>query len=263
MYYTLGNHIDLLPYAPYFFLVSIIVFLLAGWLFGRYRLRSSSTVIVRDSLATAIFGLTALVLGFSFSSANEHFDNRIQLLRKQAASVRQVYESTKYLNPTDRATTQAALIRLVDIRMAAFQNIKKMDDLSDNLDKLSDQLAKTNEAVTLAINRSPATTKLLADQILKPQLSNLVSDIGDGILNAKRHPPAIIDHYLLLLLSVAALLTGYAMAAKKEEDWFLTALYMCVMGFTLYVIFSLEYPNLFFPTEQFNQDFIRFKDSLH
>ena len=232
MYYTLGNHIDLLPYAPYFFLVSIIVFLLAGWLFGRYRLRSSSTVIVRDSLATAIFGLTALVLGFSFSGANEHFDNRIQLLRKQAASVRQVYESTKYLNPTDGATTQAALIRLVDIRMAAFQNIKKMDDLSDNLDKLSDQLAKTNEAVTLAINRSPATTKLLADQILKPQLSNLVSDIGDGILNAKHHPPAIIDHYLLLLLSVAALLTGYAMAAKKEEDWFLTALYMCVMGFT-------------------------------
>jgi len=47
------------------------------------------------------------------------------------------------------------------------------------------------------------------------------------------------------------------MAIQKEEDWFLTILYLAVMGFALYVIFALEYPNHIFEYEMFNADLLR------
>ena len=101
MHYFMVNHLNVVKYAPYIFLVSNLIFLGIGWLFGKYRLRTSDKVIVRDSLAAAIFGLSALVLGFTFSSANDHFDKRISLIRAQADAIIQVYQSSKYLSTAD------------------------------------------------------------------------------------------------------------------------------------------------------------------
>jgi hypothetical protein len=47
------------------------------------------------------------------------------------------------------------------------------------------------------------------------------------------------------------------MAVKNEEDWFLTAIYLGLMGFALYVIFALEFPNQLFPYDAFNADLLR------
>ena len=104
--YLVQSHLSIIKYAPMIFLLSIIFFLLLGWLYGRYRIRTSKDVIVRDSLATAIFGLSALVLGFTFSSANDHFNQRINTASLEAASIERVYKSTKYLRPADQALVQ-------------------------------------------------------------------------------------------------------------------------------------------------------------
>jgi hypothetical protein len=47
------------------------------------------------------------------------------------------------------------------------------------------------------------------------------------------------------------------MAVKNEEDWFLTFIYLGLMGFALYVIFALEFPNELFPYDSFNADLLR------
>jgi hypothetical protein len=52
------------------------------------------------------------------------------------------------------------------------------------------------------------------------------------------------------------------MAVQKEEDWFLTVLYLGLMAFTLFVIFSLEFPNQLFSYEVINSEFLRFQRSL-
>jgi len=116
MHYWIENHLNLIQFSPYIFIASIIIFLLIGWLYGRYRLRNSRDIIVRDSLATAIFGLSALVLGFTFSGANDHFDQRAALLRQQASVISQAYQSSKYLNASDRVKTQIDLKQLLETR---------------------------------------------------------------------------------------------------------------------------------------------------
>ena len=251
------NHLNIVQYAPLIFFASILAFLLMGWLYGRYRTRTTEHVIVRDSLATAIFGLSALVLGFTFSNATDHFDKRMSLIRDQAYALKQVYQSSNYLTSTDRVTVQNTLKKILDIRISKYDNLKKMDDLDTHNNELTQSLTALNEDVNKAINRAPASTKDLANNILKPQLTHLLDIFQEGILNGKHHPPAIIDRFLFALLSIGALLSGYSMAVKKEEDWFLTALYLGMMGFALYVIFSLEFPHQLQDAQLLNADFLK------
>lgn len=257
MHYLIESHLNVVKFAPYIFLVSIMIFLGIGWLFGKYRLRTSQKVIVRDSLAASIFGLSALVLGFTFSSANDHFDVRIALNRAQADAISQVYESSKYLNQADQVTVRNALKEILSARISVYQNVKSFDSLNENLDQVKGKLNDLNELMVRSIARTSVGNKDLADKILSPQTDHLFEVFKSGILNARHHPPVIIERFLFTLLTIGALLSGYAMAVQKEEDWFLTIIYLGIMGLALYVIFSLEFPNELFPYESMNDDFLR------
>jgi hypothetical protein len=257
MHYFLGSHLNLVEFAPLIFFASILIFLAIGWLYGRYRVSHTDSVVVRDSLATAIFGLSALVFGFAFSNATEHFDTRMSLIRDQANTIKQVYQSSDYLNSQDRILVQNTLKNILALRIATYDHVKTFDDLDSNLDALSKSLNNLNEEVNNAVSRAPVSTKDLANTILRPQLTHLLDIFQAGILNAKHHPPAIIERFLFVLLSIGALLSGYSMAAKKEEDWFLTLLYLGVLGFSLYVIFSLEFPHQLQDSNYINADFLR------
>jgi hypothetical protein len=228
-----------------------------GWLFGKYRLRTSNQVIVRDSLATAIFGLSALVLGFTFSGANDHFDKRVSLMRAQADAITQIYQSSKYLSPKDQVEVRNSLKEILEDRLELYQEVNTFVDLNANIARLGDKLNEFNELMMLSIPRAPIGNRELAEKILRPQTDRLMEVLRDGMLNARHHPPPILDRFLFALLSIGALLSGYAMAVKNEEDWFLTALYLGLMGFALYVIFALEFPNQLFPYESFNADLLR------
>ena len=253
----IGNHLNIVKYAPLIFFASILTFLLIGWLLGKYRLHNSEKVIVRDSLASAIFGLSALVLGFTFSGANDHFDKRISLMRAQADAITQIYQSSKYLNPKDQIEVHNSLKEILADRLELYQDVQTFAALNANISRLGDKLNEFNELMMLSIPRAPSNNRELADKILRPQTDQLIAVLRDGMLNARHHPPPILERFLFTLLSIGALLSGYAMAIKKEEDWFLTFVYLGLMGFALYVIFALEFPNELFPYEVFNADLLR------
>jgi hypothetical protein len=258
----IGNHLNIVKYAPLIFFTSILVFLFIGWILGKYRLRTSGQVVVRDSLAAAIFGLSALVLGFTFSGANDHFDNRSSLMRAQADAIIQIYQSSKYLSLKDQIAVHNSLKDILEDRLDLYKEVKTFSDLNANIARLSNELNQFNELMILSIPRAPIDTKDLADKILRPQVDRLMEVFRDGMLNARHHPPPVLERFLFALLSIGALLSGYAMAIKKEEDWFLTALYLGLMGFALYVIFALEFPNQLFPYESFNADLLKTKALL-
>ncbi len=60
------NHLSLIRYGYLTFSISALVFLFVGWAHGRYRLHKEKKIVVRDAVASTIFGLTALILGFTF-----------------------------------------------------------------------------------------------------------------------------------------------------------------------------------------------------
>lgn len=258
-----GLRLELIQYAPAFFGVSIALFMGLGWLFGRYRIkRQEGSIAVRDSLVAAIFGLSALVLGFTFSSASSHYDNRIETVRAQAGSIKNVYGSTKYLQLSDRETIKKLLLDLLDVRLNAYENIEAMSDIDSASNKISTLVEKIHEQVIDSSFRVSPQNAPMVSQILMPQMNNLVTVFNVGALKTKSHPPTLLMRFLYILLCIGAVLIGYTMAVKDESDWFLAVVYVLIMGYGLHVILSLEYPNLLMPYGEFNRDLLLLKNVL-
>jgi len=256
------SHLNLIKFVPYFLSVGVIFFFVIGWCYGKYLTRHSKGPVISHSIVSAIFGLSALVLGFTFSNAANHFGDRISNIRSQAAGIEQVYISTAYLNANDRTEVQSTLRELLKLRLQEFQTARTIEELDQNFQLVITQLTKVNEQITLAILRAPSNTKELADKILRVQITNLVDVINVGILNAKNHPPSIVQQFLFALLCVGALLSGYAMAIEKEEDWLLTGIYLALTGYALFIIFSLEFPNQLFNYDAVNSDLLKLQSLM-
>jgi hypothetical protein len=250
------NHVGWVKFIPLFFLLLITSSLLLGWFFGKYRVKKTQSVTLRDSLVTAIFSLSALVLAFTFSSANEHFNNRSIGIRTQALLLENTYESCSYLNLEDKTVAQRLLRDLLQQRLDLYKDIKNLNQFDNRISDWRRKLNQFNEFITMSIPRASSQNKDCADKILGT-LSGQMSDAFKAeMLNVKNHPPAIIEGFLLILLMTGALLSGYAMAVKREDDWFLAMIYLALIGFTLVVIFSLEIPYQLMNQEVMNHELL-------
>lgn len=121
---------------------------------------------------------------------------------------------------------------------------------------------KIQEEVRRAAVNAPAENKELVTGLLVPQTNNLSSTYASGIIRAKSHPPALLMKFLFSLLCIGAFLIGYTMAVKKEHDWLLATVYSLLIGVSLYVILSLEIPNLLMPYDEINRDFLLLKEII-
>jgi hypothetical protein len=185
-YSFIENHLNLIEFIPLIFFISILIFILIGWIYGRYQVRNSNKIAIGDSLVAAIFGLSALVLGFAFAIASGHFDSQMGLERDQARTLKQIYQSSAYLSPSDRVMVQNTLKQILTLRISAYENTKTLDDLNENFDVLDKSLTTLNEEINQAIARVPDDTKNLTENILRPQLSHLLDVFQEGLLDAKK-----------------------------------------------------------------------------
>ena len=258
------SNFRVIAYVPYLFAGSIFIFATIGWYFGRYRLKlhGGSGIAVRDSLAAAIFGLSALVLGFTFSTAANRYSIRVDSIRAQAQILGDVYGSLKYLAPSDQVELKQSLNDLLNLRLTVYKDASSRLDIDRSAEKISAATRKIYEQATQAVRNAPVSSQALANEILLPQVRSLSTVFADGLVNTKSHPPSLLMRFLYALLCVGAFLIGYTMAVKNESDWLLASLYIILVGFSLYVILSLELPNILMPYEEINREFLMLKESV-
>ena len=246
--------------APLYFVFSILIFIGIGWVIGRYRLRKQDgVVLIRDSLATAIFALSALVLGFAFSTATSNYYGRIDANRAQASAIKEVYMSLKYLTVTDQLDIKKTLKELLDFRVDLVHRTITYEQLNINTEQLLALIRKINEDTVIASQRAAPENRPLVDQILNPAVAHLATVFNEGLLKMKSHPPRLLMQFLFMLLSIGGLLIGYTMAVKKEHDWFLAILYVALIGACLHVILSFEYANILMSHQLVDDDLLRLK----
>jgi hypothetical protein len=259
------SNLQIAQYVPFGLIIAIFIFTGIGWSIGLFRLKKygEGGAVVRDSLAAAIFGLTALVLGFTFSGSASRYVDRMDAIRIQAQTLQDVYGSLKYLSPSDQVVVKKSLDSLLDARLSAFKNIKTMADIDAGAAKITTAIRKIQEDVTQATLNVSSENKAFATALLTPQVSNLVTVYSAGIIDTKRHPPALLLRFLLALLCIGAFLIGYMMVLKNETDWLLASFYTLLIGASIYVILSLELPNLLMSYEEVNRDLLMLKDAVN
>ena len=258
------SNLQAVAFAPLIFAVAIFIFTAFGWCFGYFRVRrySEGAVVVRDPLVAAIFALTALVLGFTFSGSASRNSTQMDLMRTQAQAFTKVYGSLKYLAPSDQVAIKKSLDNLLDLRLSAFKDIKSISDIDEQAGKILVATREIQEQVILAAPNAPAKNKALIGELLVPQVRELTSTFLVGNIGVRSHPPILLMRFLFGLLCATAFLIGYTMAVKKENDWLSAAFYTVTIGISLYVILSLEFPNLLMPYDEITRDLLILKEAV-
>ncbi len=231
-------------YGPYIAVLVISGAIALGWLAGGFRIKkkSDTTRYIYGNYQNAVFGLVALVIGFTFAAAMHHYDDRKENVREAATSISNVYHYSSYLLPDDRRTLQQKLHEYLDSRIDLHKDIQSLDELELKSRKITVFGRQILTFVLQAIERSSGNDKILANELLKPQVLSMLDIYDKGRLLMLGGPNVLIYIVMLLYLGVAGFMGGYEMSVKHEKDIVFTCLYVMVITVMLHLIFEMEYP---------------------
>ncbi len=237
---------DVLSAMAIFLLVALFIvgLLVAGIEFGRrFRLRCreqkfSSGLGVIDG---AVFGLMALLLGFSFSGAVSRFDTRRELIVQETNAIGTAWLRVDLLPEAAQPQIRDDFRAYLDARLAFYQNLgaeraKAVDDLALS-EKLQNKIWR--ESIAAAQTSSPAVLTLVAGS-----LNEMIDITTTRLVALQTHPPLPMYVTLVLLALASSLIAGFGMGDTSKRPWLHTWVFASALALTIYTIIDLEFPRV-------------------
>jgi len=211
-----------------------------------YRLSDKVPAELSDSakapvlaISGAIFGLLALLLGFTFSMSLGRFDQRKQLVVQEANAIGTTYLRSKLLPEPHRSDVESLLRSYVDARLELYnlRNDKgQFREVIGRTEKLQDDLWSQVASVVPKDDR-PVTTGLFI------QALNEVIDLdAERVAAMENHVPESVLLLLILVALLAAMLIGYGCGLAKRRHLLSTSIAALLIGIVIIAIIDLDRP---------------------
>ena len=249
---------------PWLFLLCLLLMVEVGsWCVRSLVRRGHQPSTVESPVFGAIFGLLALLITFTFSGAAGRFEERRQLIVKEARSIATASALLDLLPGPQQAGVRSALKRYVDDRASFYEDVSKsrasLELRVERSTVLSRQLWQTAVA---EVRRLDVSYQQVALPFLGA-LTQMFDACESERLATRFHPPDLIWLSLAILALVGAFLSGYSMALAGKRDFLLVALFACLMAWVLYVTLNLEFARLgSIRMKPFDDEIYRIRDSL-
>jgi hypothetical protein len=199
------------------------------------------------AVESAVFGLMALLVAFTFSGASTRFDARRALIVDEANDIGTAWLRLDLLPATAQPPLREKFREYVDARLAVYARLPDFDAARVEINRaaaLQNEIWKDAVAACRDSGSPPATTLLL------PALNDMFDITTKRTVAAWTHAPVVIYLMLGLLLLAGSLLAGYAMANGKDNgtarNWFHAAAFALIMSLAVYVILDFEFPRMGF-----------------
>jgi hypothetical protein len=230
---------------PFAYLIIVLPLSLAALVLGyvlaaRYRKSEDAQSESAFGLAqTAIFGLIALILAFSFAFAAERFEARRALVVDEANAIGTAYARAVFLPTTERARFRGELIDYTKARLETYSNVSDAAAHRGSLER--GKVLQTRLWTTAAdIARSDPRN------LLYNEVANSVSetiDVADEQAAAfNNHVPLPIIGIALLSTIVGAALLGLTFGRAKAPNAALSAIFCVLFAATIFTIIDLDHP---------------------
>jgi len=214
---------------------------LGYWLGRRAQVRRDDVEKARASgWQAALLALAGLLIGFTFSMASARYEDRKQIVLKEANEIGTTYLRTQVLDAAAGEELRALLRRYVDVRLAFGQSGADIP-LTNELMRQSDELGGQIWTRVAAAGRSQPTpvTALLV------QATNGMLDASDERAAAIANPlPFTVFLVLFLANAVAMASTGFVCALEGRRSvlgmYVMPVLLATVVGLT----FDLAHPRI-------------------
>lgn len=211
------------------------------------------------SFESAVFGLMALLVAFTFAGAANRYEARRDLITKETNAIDVAYRRIDLVAPAAQAQLRNDFRAYVTERLDFYQ---KYSDLSDSDKAREDVLVRQNkiwnDGVEATRHAGTAPTTLFI------QALNDVFDVTtERAVALTAHPPVSVYVLLGVAILSASLLAGYGMGIKQSRSLIHTLGFAFIMATALYVIFDMEFPRFgFIRIDAADKILVELRDSM-
>jgi hypothetical protein len=189
----------------------------------------------QNHLLSAVLGLLALLLGFTFSLALNRYDVRRELVVQEANAIGTTWLRTQLLEEPNRAAMSGLLRTYVDARIVWSMSDGKSADLGPT-DRLQQQLWSA----------TGATIRTESSQQLSRAVMDAMNDSFDAAsaraAERAARIPARVFQILLLYAVLSMVMLGYTLAVGGRPHRIATGLVLVLLSLAMVVILDLDRP---------------------
>jgi hypothetical protein len=194
-----------------------------------------------STLKGAIFGLTSLILAFSFSGAMSRYDARRALILAEANAIGTAYLRVDLLSADDQPHLRELFRQYVDARIAIFRALPDLDAAMVQLARSKELQSEIWAAATTSIRRTGSSP---SGALLVAALNEMIDLTTTRMVAALSHPPEVIFGMIFILMLASALVAGQDMATAAARHFMHHVAYAVVLSMTVYVILEIEFPRM-------------------
>lgn len=190
----------------------------------------------------AVFGLMALLMAFTFSSAALRFESRRTMIVDEANAIRTAYLRLELLPEEARPRLQESFRRYVDSRLLVYRHLGDAAASATDFERVSrlQQLIWTDAVTAVRASGTQAASLVL------PALNDMFVIASKRTVGLQTHQHGVVIGMLAVVMLACALLAGFTMGGEGGRSWLHVVSFAAVLTVAFYVILDLEYPRLGF-----------------
>lgn len=230
---------------PILYFIAILPLTLAALAVGyRYASRDGDAENEKGGWAyglgqAAIFGLIALILGFSFSFAAERYEGRRELVVTEANALGRTDLRASFLPAAQSAALRNVLIEYTRTRLATYADVNDARAERRDIDK-SKALQGRMWAIVLSGARPDTRNPYVVD--LTRSVIETIDASGEQYAAFNNHVPRVILGLVVLCTTIGAFLLGMTFGRAKSPHAILSAIFCLLFAATVFTIIDLDHP---------------------
>lgn len=193
-----------------------------------------------SAISSAVTGLAAFILSFTFGLVADRYDMRSALVRDEANAISTVYQFSEVLPPSERSRAQTLIRDYVELRLTAHDahDPARVSQAAAESSRIQESLWR----LALANARQDANPNL-AGQLL--QSVSAISDLQTNRMAVAMHQriPEGLWVSLAVLMLLSALSVGYVNAVDESRRSRLVPVLAAAFALVVSLIAVLDRPN--------------------
>jgi hypothetical protein len=223
-----------------FLIVGLVAFALFGrWLRQRVSRRGEDDSSGSDQegyILTAVSGLLALLVGFTFSMAIDRFDTRRGRVLEEANAIEATYLKSQMLGEPYRTQMSKLLVEYTDnkIVLAGTRPGTRQDELLANNNRLKTAIWAETVAVFPTIKGLDFSSSYV------DTVSSIMETDAARKAGRRAHVPAQVYAILIIYLFVTAAVFGYVLTGRRGRE--IAAFLLLLFAMSMILVIEIDRP---------------------
>ena len=221
--------------------ILMLAFLYVGRRFGLYKFRAGRKKEAGETstIISAMFGLMAFLLAFSFGMSASRYDTRRSNIVDEANAIGTAILRADTYPADQRAAFRIDFKEYLEARIEFFEARRNMSEVARTKNiasKVGNRLWKR------AAELSHIPDNIVASQQMIPALNAMLDANTTRQMGELARVPDSIIWMLFILAMASTFYLGYASAAKETLDWMVATGFCLLISLVIYITLDLDRP---------------------